>query len=202
MNFKIFWFWRPWTQENLILKLSDLWGRVCKLISPVDFGLRSNNVFFKQSSSKPEWYRVFTIAHLFWTKSTFLIQSATTFYQALRTGSASFDGMQYFMYVLIYVSAYWVVKHAWCWMLFKGLCRDLRAKGQSTAQRQQEIIRTQTLWPGKDIWNTSLCRLVFIFKDNLIFNVLFLHHICEGKKSILFSLISLQSVLAYLGPIN
>ena len=87
--------------------------------------------------------------------------------------------MQYFMYVLIYVSAYWVVKHAWCWMLFKGLCRDLRAKGQSTAQRQQEIIRAQTLWPGKDIWNTSLCRLVFFKYIYLfIFNILFFHHIC------------------------
>ena len=106
------------------------------------------------------WTLFKALWHLLWTKLTFLFHSATTFYQALWAGSASFDGMQYFMYVLIYVSAYWVVKHAWCWMLFKGLCRDLRAKGQSTAQRQQEIIRTQTLWPGKDIWNTSLCRLV------------------------------------------
>ena len=121
----------------------------------MNFKLVSQTVFLKT-----RMILVFTIVNLFWTQFTFLIHSATTFYQALRAGSASFDGMQYFMYVLIYVSAYWVVKHAWCWMLFKGLCRDLRAKGQSTAQRQQEIIRTQTLWPGKDIWNTSLCRLV------------------------------------------
>ena len=148
------------------------------------------------------------IAHLFWTKLTFLIHSATTFYQALRAGSASFDGMQYFMYVLIYVSAYWVVKHAWCWMLFKGLCRDLRAKGQSTAQRQQEIIRTQTLWPGKDIWNTSLCRLVFSKRIWFLMSVFCIIFV-RGKNPSFLDCVQPHKrisfacpVLVYLGPIN
>ena len=54
--------------------------------------------------------------------------------------------------------AHGLVKHAWCGMLASGLLRDLCAKGQSPAQRQQETLWAETLWCGENICHSSLCR--------------------------------------------